>query len=207
MKLQGMLLVFLMALNWLPAPTAAGWMGRGRLSGFVQAQSNNSSSEKRAALKAGLERAFVLLREAGVPFDPELLLEEDWPKRLAPIFDQMPEMNQNRYAAGPLSGVQLADTLYLPEHVETTGDTVILVRHIRFEGNNFEIKGNHYLTFYPMIDIGGLGTTLPRKLMRSNQSGELEVEVEIPETLPPVKRGQVTVDTSGTGPRSPQLPD
>src|SRR5215831_9289346 len=206
MKLRGMLLVFLMALNWLPAPTAAGWMGRGRLSGFVQAQSNNSSSEKRAALKAGLERAFVLLREAGVPFDPELLLEEDWPKRLAPIFDQIPEMNQNRYMAGPLSGVQLADTLYLPGHVETTGDTVILVRHIRFEGNDFEIKGNHYLTVYPAIDMGALGTTLPRKLVRSSQNGELEIEVEIPETLPPIKKGHVTVDSSGTSPSSRQFP-
>ena len=85
----------------------------------------------------------MLLR--GVPFDPDMLLEPDWREKLVPKFALMPELQQSRLGLKKLEGLQLADTLYLPERVELSGDTVILARQVIFGGNNIVIKGPHDL--------------------------------------------------------------
>lgn len=54
----------------------------------------------------------------------------------------------------------LADTLYLPEKVDVTGDTVILANQVIFEGRNAVIKGHHAVYFFPVITEGVLGTSL-----------------------------------------------
>src|SRR5438270_872124 len=58
--------------------------------------------------KRNFEIANNLLRRKGVPFDPEVLLQNNWQKILAPIFAQMPEMQKVRYLAKPLGGAELA---------------------------------------------------------------------------------------------------
>jgi len=45
--------------------------------------------QERESFKAGLD----LLRHHGVPFDPDTLLDERWRRKLAPVFDQMPELD------------------------------------------------------------------------------------------------------------------
>src|ERR1700674_1483352 len=64
-----------------------------------------------------------LLLQHGVPFDPDILLEGDWEEKLAPAFAVMPEFREVRQGGQKMEGVQLADTLLLPERVELTGDT------------------------------------------------------------------------------------
>jgi len=94
----------------------------------------------KAAMKRDFEPARRLLLNQGVPFDPDLLLEPNWKSALAPVFAQMPEMQISRYQGGPLSGVELADTLYLPEKVQLSYDLVIIAKHLVFEGNDVLIK-------------------------------------------------------------------
>jgi hypothetical protein len=93
--------------------------------------------------KRNFGAARQLLLEKRVPFDPDVLLQDRWQETLAPSFAQMPEMQEARYIAEPLGGVELADTLYLPEKVHVTDDLVIVARHLVFEGNDVLIKGNH----------------------------------------------------------------
>jgi hypothetical protein len=65
---------------------------------------------KRADFKSGHE----LLIRKGVPFDPDILLEDDWRERVKPFLGQMAPMSQLRRMSNKLKGAQLADTLYLP---------------------------------------------------------------------------------------------
>src|SRR5262249_31388724 len=83
---------------------------------LVQQKAEDLARQK-AIKRANFERAATLLSEKGVPFDPYMFIEDDWPQRLKPFFDQMPEMQEVRYHTEPLHGVHLADTLYMPERV------------------------------------------------------------------------------------------
>ena len=65
----------------------------------------------------------------------------------------MPEMQQTRYLDGPLGGVHLGDTLYLPERVEVRKDAVILARRLVFEGNDVLIKGPHSVALFPAKNV------------------------------------------------------
>ena len=148
--------------------------------------------------KRNFEIANNLLRHKGVPFDPEVLLQDDWQKTLAPLFDQMPEMREVRYLAKPLGGVELADTLYLPEKVQVTGDLVIVAKHLVFEGNDVLIKGNYNISIFPAENVTVMGDTLPRRVYEKD--GKQRVMVEIPDVRPaPVGGRNITIDTSGIG--------
>lgn len=155
------------------------------------------------ARKRDFEPARRLLMEKGVPFDPEVLLARDWPARLAPVFAQMPEMQDVRYQKAPVKGVMLAKTLYLPEKNEMTGDTIIIAENIVFEGNNAVIRGNHSIHFLPLKTTGVMGMTL--KDFRSKQRKEMKrMGIEGPiDDLPeePITKpnGHITIDTSGYG--------
>lgn len=110
---------------------------------------------KRESFKSGRD----LLRQHGVPFDPDLLLEPGFKKRLAPTFAAMPEFRESRLVGNQIEGVQLADTLFLPEKVELTGDTVIIANEMIFSGKNVVIKGPHDLHFFALgplqsVDLG-----------------------------------------------------
>lgn len=144
-----------------------------------------------------------LLIEKDVPFEPELLLDSDWPNRLAPVFDRMPAMQAVRFENKPLRGAQLAGTLYLPEYVELSGDTIILARRIIFEGNRVLIRGHYNLHMLPIDSVGVLGMTLKefkterRKLLRAQ--GVRKPMDELPSDPPVKEGGHITVDLHGDG--------
>jgi hypothetical protein len=98
---------------------------------------------KRESFKSGRD----LLRKRGVPFDPDLLLEPGFNQRLAPAFAAMREFSESRLIGKQIEGVELANTLFLPETVELTGDTVIIANQLVFSGKNVVIKGPHDLHF------------------------------------------------------------
>jgi hypothetical protein len=85
-------------------------------------QNREKIEQKKASFKSGRD----LLLKHGVPFDPDLLMEPGFQKRLAPVFAKMPEFRETHVVGKQMKGVQLADTLFLPENVELTGDTVII---------------------------------------------------------------------------------
>jgi hypothetical protein len=110
---------------------------------------------RRESFKSGRD----LLRKHGVPFDPDLLLEPGFKRRLASTFDTMREFKESRLVGNQIEGVELADTLFLPERVELTGDTVIIANQLIFSGKNPVIKGPHDLHFFAMgpiqsVDLG-----------------------------------------------------
>ena len=102
--------------------------------------------------RAGFAYARDLLTKKGVPFDPDLLLQEDWRTRLAGTFDSMPEMRAEREElSGKLKGVYLAGTLVLPEKIILAGDVVILARRVVFLGQNVMIVGpGKSVGFFPI---------------------------------------------------------
>jgi hypothetical protein len=145
-----------------------------------------------------------LLLQKGVPFEPEELLKKGWKKRLAPAFAQMPEMQIARYGGNQLKGVELADTLYLPEKVEITGDTVILAKKVVFEGRHPVIKGNYNVSFMTIEIEGAIGTTLEvamqKQGIRSTHAAYKNpflLKKFAPRLL--TENWSLTIDTSGLG--------
>lgn len=94
-----------------------------------------------AAFKPGRD----LLIASGFLLEPNLLLENNWRNRLRRVIRQMPQFQETRRAENKISGVQLADTLILPEGAELTGDTVIIANRMVFEGSVFIKKNEHNL--------------------------------------------------------------
>jgi hypothetical protein len=130
----------------------------------------NMTQEHRERLRQQFKKGRELLLKKGVPFEPNDLLEPDFRKKLKPKFAEMREMQETRVVRQrQIKGVQLADTLYLPEKVEVTGDTVILANQVIFEGRNAVLKGNHAVYFFP-VDIDGL-LGMPLELAIAQQGG------------------------------------
>ncbi len=122
---------------------------------------NTLSQEQRARLSENFRHGRDLLLQKGLPFDPEELLDPQWQRNLRERLAQMPEMQETHVVfGGQMHGVHLADTLYLPEKVEVTDDTVILANRVIFEGRNAVIKGHHAVYFFPVNIEGVLGTSL-----------------------------------------------
>lgn len=189
------------------------------LSIFSFCQNPSSSAAQRsnpARRQADQERHFLARREnftsgrellltKRVPFDPDELLRDQWPKKLKSTLDSMPEMQQTRYEKAPLKGAYLADTLYLPEKVQLSGHTIILARHVVFEGDKPVIKGNYDLHFFPVERVAVLGTTLAQILHANPELVNLKWGKK--ETLPSFSliqdrvdrthRHIITFDTSG----------
>jgi len=109
-------------------------------------QNREKIEQKKASFKSGRD----LLLKHGVPFDPDLLMEPGFQKRLAPVFAKMPEFRETHVLGKQMKGVQLADTLFLPENVELTGDTVIIANNMIFSGKNAVFKGPHDLHFFAL---------------------------------------------------------
>ncbi|HEX8709927.1 MAG TPA: hypothetical protein VF723_16930, partial [Pyrinomonadaceae bacterium] len=145
-----------------------------------------------------------LLLRKGVPFEPNVLLEDGWQQRLAPAFARMPEMQLVRSGGARLKGVQLADTLYLPERVELTGDTVFLARRVIFEGRHPVIKGNYSMAFLPIETEGAMGMTLQAARRQQGVGLTAASHGSLPalkEFVPRLLKEDwdLTIDTSGKG--------
>jgi hypothetical protein len=182
------------------------------------------SQPKQVKSQADQERQFLARREhfstgrellltKKVPFEPDELLRDDWPEKLKSTLDAMPEMQQTRFEKAPLKGLYLADTLYLPEKVQLSGHTVILVNYVVFEGKNPIIKGNFDLHFFPRNPVGVLDATLA-DVLRQN-ADFLNVKLQGKPVLPSFSliqdkihtgRHNITFDVSGAPPQADQSP-
>ncbi|HEY3580326.1 MAG TPA: hypothetical protein VGK82_07260 [Pyrinomonadaceae bacterium] len=142
--------------------------GNQQQSSSTRDQNREKIEQKKASFKSGRD----LLLKHGVPFDPDLLMEPGFQKRLAPVFANMPEFRETHVAGKQMRGVQLADTLFLPENVELTGDTVIIANNIIFSGKHAVIKGPHDLHFF------ALGPVLSVNMSARNGRGQSGTIVE-----------------------------
>jgi len=149
-----------------------------------------------------------LLLEKNVPFDPELILNQELNHESKGLVDsrlkQMSEMQEVRRIGDKVKGVQMADILYLPEKVRLTGATAIIANKIVFEGTNPVIKGNHPILFYPLVTEGALGTTLEVAMreqesvfLKASYSNSSRLKKFVPRLL--TKGWTLTIDTSGLG--------
>lgn len=120
--------------------------GNQQQSSLRRDQNREKIEKKKASFKSGRD----LLLKHGVPFDPDLLMEPGFQKRLAPVFAKMPEFRETHVLGKQMKGVQLADTLFLPKNVELTGDTVIIANNMIFSGKKPVIKGPHDLHFFAL---------------------------------------------------------
>lgn len=147
----------------------------------------------------------ALLQQKGVPFEPEELLDPEWRRKLGPILQQMPEMKIARRMGRKMKGVQMADTLYLPEKVELTGDTFIIANKVVFEGTNAVIKGyGKNVYFFPVGESGVLGTTLEAAMRKQGGvqfvNASLSPAARLKRFAPQLlQNGNITIDTSGDG--------
>jgi hypothetical protein len=174
---------------------------------LIYAQQASSTQEEKSPLREKLSKDFKagrsLLERKGVPFDPEVLLDPDWRAKLAPKFALMGEMQETRRTGNQLKGAQFADTLYLPEKVKVTGDTIIIARRVIFEGKDIVIKGSHNVYFFPIEMVGMLGTTLENAMLEQGVQfstvsfGKPSSKNRFVPRL--VKGGSITIDTSGQG--------
>ncbi len=178
-KVYALLMVFAVAISMSFSPAGLAQKNRGVTQPVADGQdlaANSAQQElqreaKRQAFKSGRD----LLNARGVPFDPNMLLEDNWRSQLGTVLRQMPEMQQGRMGGSKLSGVQLADTLYFPEKVELTGNAVIIARKLYFDGPNALIKGPFDIHIFVVESSGTVADSTGR--------GE----------------GLITVDTSGLG--------
>ena len=142
----------------------AAWIICGIIAGLVQTpksiDAQNLDTPDLEAKRAAFQKIRDELEDKRVPFDPAVLLEPTWRKEVMRVADSIPEMRDKRVLGEKVKGVQMADTLYLPEKVDLTGDTLLLAKTIIFEGNNVLIKGNHNIYFMPLEMDGSLGTSL-----------------------------------------------
>jgi|SRR5215831_2238071 len=115
---------------------------------------NPTQVEKIQSGRQRLALAFDLLRERGVPFDPELLIDDDWRSEIEPALPLMPEMSETRTIDAQAGGVYLGGTILLPQRVALTGDTFILCHDFAAEDENtsIDIAGHHSLFIYVIGD-------------------------------------------------------
>jgi hypothetical protein len=170
----------------------------------VQTETQQSREDRRQFRLDHFNHARLALLDSGVPFNPEDLLDDAWPAKLKPVLDTMPEMQRVRYEPAPLRGAYIADTLYLPENVELSGHTVILVKNLVFEGKNPTIRGSFDLHFFPTQPSAVLGTTLAEALRKKNwlmnvgYPGRLKLpRFELIADVAERGRHTITFDTSG----------
>ena len=149
-----------------------------------------------ASFKSGRD----LLVKKGFPFEPNLLLENNWRERLGSATAINSELRTVKRQGNKLHGAQLADTLILPEKVEVTGDTVIVANRIIFEGKNVVIKGNHDIHFFtldPTTVVEAVSLT-PARFTQINYNSSVDLRRYL-ETVRVVENGHITIDTSGVG--------
>lgn len=105
-------------------------------------------------IKKAVLQPIVKMLKKKVPFNPQLLLDEQWREKLKAAFEQMPEMKRDIHIAAPMNGVYFAATMLMPEQVTLAGDTVIIVRDLAPEDENstITISGESRLVIFVIGD-------------------------------------------------------
>jgi len=139
-----------------------------------------------------LAPAFEMLKAEGAPFDPKLLLGDDWRSQLEPALARIPAMDQTVRVTEPMKGVYLAGTILLPEHISLKGDTLILTRELApdDEGSTISITGDHQLFIFNIGDSRKFAAMLRSKFRHDL----LNIDVKAPCAvmgIAPIYRGRV----------------
>ncbi len=139
-----------------------------------------------------LAPAFKMLKAEGVPFDPKLLLGDDWRSQLEPALARMPAMGETVRVTEPMKGVYLAGTLLLPEHISLKGDTLILTRELAPDDENstISITGDHRLFIFNIGDSRRFAAMLRSKSRRELLNIDLKAPCAVV-GIAPIYRGQV----------------
>jgi hypothetical protein len=104
--------------------------------------------------KKVIKPALEMLKDRGVSFDPNVLLEDEWRPKLEGAFAQMPELQKEMRITSPMKGLYLAGKILLPPRVDLNGDTVMLVREFApvDENSSIWITGKHRLVIFVIGD-------------------------------------------------------
>ncbi len=172
----------------------------------TQAVANSSIADQQIdPEKEKFEPARKMLLEAGVAFDPDILLSPDWRVKLGATFTRSYEMHTSLRVSERLQGAQIADTVVLPEKVELTGDLIIIANTLVYEGNNTVIEGvgkNVYV--FPIKDEISLGKTFESELRQqgfsANSIPEKGQRVEQTFIFKDRVKGFITIRVNGQGP-------
>lgn len=142
-----------------------------------------------------------LLREKGVPFEPNVLLDNNWREKLQNTLNTLPELQVVRREGNKLKGAQLADTLILPEKVEITDDTVIVAKRLIFEGRNVVIKGSHDINIFvvePTMLVEAVSPIGQARFTPASYGSSFNLKQYL-STMRVVPNGRITIDSSGKG--------
>ena len=157
-----------------------------------QATIVNPQDQQKVRRKAAFKKGRELLLPKNLPFDPDELLERGWQQRLKRALDQVPDLQVVQQGSNKLKGAHLAHTLYLPDNIQLTGDTVILVRRLVFLGRNVVIKGPHDLHIFTIDETQLVKNSFPGK----NSGGMIKAGLL---TAQQSIQGHITIDISGAG--------
>jgi hypothetical protein len=160
--------------------------------GQVVKSGHGASGEGQEIKRKLLAPAFEMLKAERVPFDPKLLLGDDWRSQLEPALARMPAMDETVRVTEPMKGVYLAGTLLLPEHTSLKGNTFILTRELapNDENSTISITGDHQLFIFNLGDSKKFAAMLRSKFRRDL----LNIDVNAPCAvvgIAPIYRGRV----------------
>ncbi len=144
----------------------------------LKSERDGADQEHAQFMQKLLAPAFKMLKAERVPFDPKLLLGEDWRSQLEPELARMPAMSETVRITVPMKGVYLAGTLVLPEHISLKGDTFILTRELAPDDENSEISitGDYRLFIFNIGDSKKFAA-----MLRNKSHGQfLNIHVEAP---------------------------
>lgn len=146
--------------GWPPIPVVRSVVVVGQSQRPAASNPNQSLREQllrhEREMRVQRQRSFIksrsLLSAEGVPFEPNELLEPDWRETLASKIAEIPAMAMDRtISSNHLSGVYMANTLYLPDKMKGDSDIVILARHIVYSGESIElIAPGHDVSIFTM---------------------------------------------------------
>lgn len=114
---------------------------------FLVCSNHDRSSAQRSRLAMEPELARELLTKARktlekrkIPFDPNLVLGDDWKDRIDPALWDLPEIKENKRVNQPLEGVYVANLLMVGEEIKLKGDTLLLIKELAPDDENRDLR-------------------------------------------------------------------
>jgi len=144
-----------------------------------------------------------MLLKKGVPFEPRELLEPNWQTKIAPKLGRMREMQEAILTTDKVSGVKIADRIFIPEKTTITDDTVIIANSVIFEGRSAVMEGyGKKIYLFPIQQSGLLGKSLVESMRDENLDISREAfSSSLKSFTPKLKKGigGITIRMNGFG--------